>query len=60
MTQKHRSAIIQSDFLWGALFMSGHNKWSSIKHKKDLDDVQNVYANYDISDAEMDRISGLN
>jgi len=31
-----------------------------IERLEDLDDVQHVYANYDISDAEMERISGLN
>jgi len=29
-----------------------------IERLEDLDDVQNVYANYDISDAEMERIHG--
>jgi YebC/PmpR family DNA-binding regulatory protein len=29
-----------------------------IERLEDLDDVQNVYANYDISDAEMERING--
>ena len=29
-----------------------------IERLEDLDDVQNVYANYDISDAELDRIGG--
>ncbi|MDQ6996709.1 MAG: YebC/PmpR family DNA-binding transcriptional regulator [Mariprofundus sp.] len=29
-----------------------------IERLEDLDDVQNVYANYDISDAEMERIQG--
>ena len=31
---------------------------SLIERLEELDDVQNVYANYDISDAELDRIGG--
>jgi transcriptional/translational regulatory protein YebC/TACO1 len=29
-----------------------------IERLEDLDDVQNVFSNYDISDSEMERING--